>query len=81
MRPGLLRPPEAASANITPSGYGGNGITFSAIAARLVTDLLVGRQNPDAEVFRFGRQGMVDYNQGHAAESVSLKRAGWQAGF
>jgi glycine/D-amino acid oxidase-like deaminating enzyme len=36
-------------------GYGGNGITFSTIAARLITDLIVGRPNPDAEVFRFGR--------------------------
>jgi glycine/D-amino acid oxidase-like deaminating enzyme len=36
-------------------GYGGNGITFSAIAARLITDLIVGRSSADAEVFRFGR--------------------------
>ena len=36
-------------------GYGGNGITFSVIAARLITDLIFGRPNPDAEVFRFGR--------------------------
>jgi glycine/D-amino acid oxidase-like deaminating enzyme len=36
-------------------GYGGNGITFSLIAARLITDLILGRPNPDAEVFRFGR--------------------------
>lgn len=36
-------------------GYGGNGITFSAIAARLITDLYLGRPNDDAEVFRFGR--------------------------
>jgi glycine/D-amino acid oxidase-like deaminating enzyme len=36
-------------------GYGGNGITFSTIAARLITDLIVGRHNVDGEVFRFGR--------------------------
>jgi len=36
-------------------GYGGNGITFSMIAARLISDLYLGRPNPDAEVFRFGR--------------------------
>jgi glycine/D-amino acid oxidase-like deaminating enzyme len=36
-------------------GYGGNGITFGVIAARLITDLYVGRPNADAAVFRFGR--------------------------
>jgi glycine/D-amino acid oxidase-like deaminating enzyme len=36
-------------------GYGGNGITFSMIAARLIADLGVGRSNPDAETFRFDR--------------------------
>ena len=36
-------------------GYGGNGITFSAIAARLISDLVAGRTNADASVFRFGR--------------------------
>ena len=36
-------------------GYGGNGITFSMIAARLLTDLFLGRANKDAAVFRFGR--------------------------
>jgi glycine/D-amino acid oxidase-like deaminating enzyme len=36
-------------------GYGGNGITFSMIAARLLTDLYRGRPNADAAVFRFGR--------------------------
>jgi len=36
-------------------GYGGNGITFSMIAARLITDLILKRQNEDAAIFRFGR--------------------------
>ncbi len=36
-------------------GYGGNGITFSMIAARLIKDLILEHPNPDAEVFRFGR--------------------------
>ena len=36
-------------------GYGGNGITFGMIAAGLLADLILGRPNPDAEVFRFGR--------------------------
>jgi glycine/D-amino acid oxidase-like deaminating enzyme len=36
-------------------GYGGNGITFSMIAARLITDLILQRPNDDAAVFRFDR--------------------------
>lgn len=36
-------------------GYGGNGITYSMIAAKLLADLYSGTPNPDAEVFRFGR--------------------------
>lgn len=36
-------------------GYGGNGITFSMIAARLICDLYLGKPNADAAVFRFGR--------------------------
>ncbi len=36
-------------------GYGGNGITFSMIAAKLIVDLFFQRTNADAEVFRFGR--------------------------
>jgi glycine/D-amino acid oxidase-like deaminating enzyme len=36
-------------------GYGGNGITFSAIAAKLIADLITGRPNDDEAVFRFER--------------------------
>jgi glycine/D-amino acid oxidase-like deaminating enzyme len=36
-------------------GYGGNGITFGAIAARLLTDAYLGRHNPDAWAFRVDR--------------------------
>ncbi len=36
-------------------GYGGNGITYSLIAARIITDLYLGRPNPDAHLFRFDR--------------------------
>ena len=36
-------------------GYGGNGITFSVIAAKIITDLHLGRTNPDANIFRFDR--------------------------
>jgi hypothetical protein len=35
--------------------WGGNGITFSWIAANLLLDRFLGRRNPDAEIFRFDR--------------------------
>lgn len=36
-------------------GFGGNGITFSEIAAEIITDLLSGRHNKDAAIFSFIR--------------------------
>jgi len=36
-------------------GFGGNGITTSAVASRIGTDLVLGRGNPDARLYRFGR--------------------------
>lgn len=36
-------------------GFGGNGITFSVIAAEIIRDLLQGKANPDAAIFRFDR--------------------------
>ena len=36
-------------------GYGGNGITFSVIAAGIIRDLVSGTPNADAEIFRFNR--------------------------
>lgn len=36
-------------------GFGGNGITYSAIASQILTDQVMGRANADAELFRFGR--------------------------
>ncbi len=36
-------------------GYGGNGITYSMIAAQVIADLYTGTPNRDAEIFRFGR--------------------------
>jgi glycine/D-amino acid oxidase-like deaminating enzyme len=43
-----------------PNGYvalgqGANGVVFAYIAARLLVDAFVGRENPDAELFRIGR--------------------------
>jgi len=36
-------------------GYGGNGITFSYVAAELLIDLFLQRRNPDLQIFRFDR--------------------------
>ncbi len=36
-------------------GFGGNGITFSLIAAEIVRDLLLGKRSPDAPLFSFDR--------------------------
>lgn len=36
-------------------GFGGNGITFSLIAAQLLTDLLQGKDNKNAALFSFNR--------------------------
>ena len=37
-------------------GFGGNGITFSVIAAQIITDQIRGKINPDAEIFSFNRK-------------------------
>jgi glycine/D-amino acid oxidase-like deaminating enzyme len=36
-------------------GFGGNGITFSLVAAEIIADLLLGRTNRDADIFSFTR--------------------------
>jgi glycine/D-amino acid oxidase-like deaminating enzyme len=36
-------------------GYGGNGITMSVVAAGLIVDDCMRRENPDARIYRFGR--------------------------
>lgn len=36
-------------------GFGGNGITYSIIAAQVITDLISGKKNEDAEIFTFQR--------------------------
>jgi len=36
-------------------GMGGNGITFSVIAAEIIRDRILGRANPDSAIFRFDR--------------------------
>lgn len=37
-------------------GFGGNGITFSVIGAMMIRDFILGNENPDAGIFRFGRK-------------------------
>lgn len=37
-------------------GYGGNGVTFSAIAAKIIRDLCLGRINPDVDIFGLERK-------------------------
>jgi glycine/D-amino acid oxidase-like deaminating enzyme len=37
-------------------GYGGNGITFSIIAAQIIRDLLKGKKNENAPIFSFDRK-------------------------
>jgi glycine/D-amino acid oxidase-like deaminating enzyme len=36
-------------------GFGGNGITFSLVAAEIITDLLIGKKTRDADIFSFTR--------------------------
>lgn len=36
-------------------GFGGNGITFSAIAAKVIHDMITGKKNESAELFGFNR--------------------------
>jgi glycine/D-amino acid oxidase-like deaminating enzyme len=36
-------------------GYGGNGITYSVIAAEIIRDAVLGKVNPQADLFRFDR--------------------------
>lgn len=37
-------------------GFGGNGITFSTIAAEILSNLLQGKDHPDAAIFSFNRK-------------------------
>jgi len=36
-------------------GYGGNGITFSLLAAEIIRDAMLGQENDNADLFRFDR--------------------------
>ncbi len=52
---GYIGPPPDRPREWFALGFGGNGITFSMLAARMLTDRLAGRRNDDAELFRFDR--------------------------
>jgi len=41
-------------------GYGGNGITFSATAAKLLTDAYLDRPSSDAAIFALDRPSLSD---------------------
>ncbi len=47
------------------TGFGGNGLTFGTLAAMLMTDAIVGRLNPWADLFAPDRRaighGLLDY--------------------
>lgn len=36
-------------------GFGGNGITFSVISAKILRDIILGKENPDVDIFAFDR--------------------------
>lgn len=48
------KPPERPD-DYFAMGYGGNGITMSVTAAQLIADDFLGRDNPDARIYRFDR--------------------------
>lgn len=60
---GLARigPDPAAPRHLFALGYGGNGITYSQIAARILTDYCLGKENSAAEIFTLSG---VDSNAG-----------------
>jgi glycine/D-amino acid oxidase-like deaminating enzyme len=47
-------PPENPAA-LYALGFGGNGLTFSVIAAQIICDACLGRENANASLFRFDR--------------------------
>ena len=50
-------------------GFGGNGITFSLIAAEILVDLIQGKNNADAQIFTFERLQIPNC---HAAKPVQI---------
>jgi glycine/D-amino acid oxidase-like deaminating enzyme len=52
---GYIGPHDAFPNACFALGFGGNGITYSEIASRILTDLFLGKKNDDARIFRFDR--------------------------
>jgi len=50
-----IGPMEGCPQALYALGYGANGITFGAIAARLISEHCLGRPSPDLELFRLDR--------------------------
>jgi glycine/D-amino acid oxidase-like deaminating enzyme len=55
----LIGPVPGADGVYAAYGYGGNGITFSFLAARLIGDLIAGKTSPLLRDFALGRDGPV----------------------
>ena len=55
--PVIGTPPDMPGAHFA-LGYGGNGITFSLIAAEIITASITGRPDSDAELFSFERPSL-----------------------
>jgi glycine/D-amino acid oxidase-like deaminating enzyme len=55
----LIGPVPGAKGVYAAYGYGGNGITFSFLAARLIGDLIAGKSSPLLHDFAIDRDGDV----------------------
>ena len=56
----LIGPVPGAKGVYAAYGYGGNGITFSFLAARLIGDLIAGATSPLLADFAIDRDGTAD---------------------
>ncbi len=73
--PFIGRPDEAQEIYVA-TGFGGNGMTFGTLSALLISDSLLGRKNPYAELYRANRfklaavPSIVSENAGTALHAV-----------
>jgi Rieske Fe-S protein len=51
----FIGPPQADERLYIATGYGGNGMTFGTLAAKIIADAILERKNPYAELYRPGR--------------------------
>lgn len=69
--------PDASRPLYLATGFSGNGITFGTLAASIISDTLLGKHNPYAELYRPGRfkvsalPSVVSENLGTAAHLIS----------